>query len=43
MMGTVRSRCQTFVLSRPRLPEIVRYLKGVAEGEGIEALRPRSH
>jgi DNA polymerase III subunit gamma/tau len=37
MMGTVRSRCQTFVLSRPRLPEIVRYLKGVAEGEGIEA------
>ena len=37
MMGTVRSRCQTFVLSRPRLPEIVRYLKQVAEGEGIEA------
>ncbi len=37
MMGTVRSRCQTFVLSRPRLPEIVRYLKHVAEGEGIEA------
>ena len=37
MMGTVRSRCQTFVLSRPRLPEIVRYLKLVAEGEGIEA------
>jgi DNA polymerase III subunit gamma/tau len=37
MLPTVRSRCQTFVLSRPRLPEIVRYLKGVAEGEGIEA------
>jgi DNA polymerase-3 subunit gamma/tau len=37
MLGTVRSRCQTFVLSRPRLPEIVRYLKTVAEGEGIEA------
>ncbi|HMI98494.1 MAG TPA: DNA polymerase III subunit gamma/tau [Gaiellaceae bacterium] len=37
MMGTVRSRCQTFVLSRPRLPEIVRYLKLVADGEGIEA------
>jgi len=37
MMATVRSRCQTFVLSRPRLPEIVRYLKHVAEGEGIEA------
>jgi DNA polymerase III subunit gamma/tau len=37
MLPTVRSRCQTFVLSRPRLPEIVRYLKTVAEGEGIEA------
>ena len=37
MLPTVRSRCQTFVLSRPRLPEIVRYLKQVAEGEGIEA------
>ena len=37
MLPTVRSRCQTFVLSRPRLHEIVRYLKGVAEGEGIEA------
>ena len=37
MLPTVRSRCQTFVLSRPRLPEIVRYLKSVAEGEGIEA------
>jgi DNA polymerase-3 subunit gamma/tau len=37
MMATVRSRCQTFVLSRPRLPEIVRYLKRVAEGEGTEA------
>jgi DNA polymerase-3 subunit gamma/tau len=37
MLATVRSRCQTFVLSRPRLPEIVRYLKSVAEGEGIEA------
>jgi DNA polymerase-3 subunit gamma/tau len=37
MLPTVRSRCQTFVLSRPRLPEIVRYLKTVADGEGIEA------
>jgi DNA polymerase III subunit gamma/tau len=37
MLPTVRSRCQTFVLSRPRLPEIVRYLKHVAEGEQIEA------
>ena len=37
MLPTVRSRCQTFVFSRPRLPEIVRYLKRVAEGEKIEA------
>jgi DNA polymerase-3 subunit gamma/tau len=37
MLPTVRSRCQTFVLSRPRLPELVRYLKRVAEGEQIEA------
>jgi DNA polymerase III subunit gamma/tau len=37
MLSTVRSRCQTFVLSRPRLPEIVRYLKTVADGEEIEA------
>ena len=37
MLPTVRSRCQTFVMSRPRLPEIVRYLKSVVEGEGIEA------
>src|SRR5216110_3710175 len=37
MLSTVRSRCQTFVLSRPRLPDIVRYLKTVAGGEGIEA------
>src|SRR2546421_9607002 len=37
MLPTVRSRCQTFVLSRPRLPDVVRYLKSVAEGEQIEA------
>ncbi len=37
MLSTVRSRCQTFVLARPRLPEIVRYLKQVADGEQIEA------
>jgi DNA polymerase-3 subunit gamma/tau len=37
MLPTVRSRCQTFVLSRPRLPELVRYLRSVADGEGIEA------
>jgi DNA polymerase III subunit gamma/tau len=37
MLLTVRSRCQTFVFSRPRLPELVRLLKRIAEGEGIEA------
>jgi DNA polymerase III subunit gamma/tau len=37
MLPTVRSRCQTFVFSRPRLPELTRLLARVAEGEGIEA------
>ena len=37
MLATVRSRCQTFVLSRPRLPDLVRVLRRVADGEGIEA------
>jgi DNA polymerase III subunit gamma/tau len=37
MLPTVRSRCQTFVFSRPRLPELVRLLKRIAEDEGIEA------
>ena len=37
MLPTVRSRCQTFVFSRPRLPELVRRLRRVADGEGIEA------
>ena len=37
MLPTVRSRCQTFVLSRPRLPELVRVLKWIADGEGLEA------
>jgi DNA polymerase III subunit gamma/tau len=36
MLPTVRSRCQTFVFSRPRLPELVRLLRRVAAGEGIE-------
>ena len=38
MLPTVRSRCQTFTFSRPRLPELVRLLRRVADGEGIEAL-----
>jgi DNA polymerase III subunit gamma/tau len=37
MLPTVRSRCQTFVFSRPRFPELIRLLTSVAEGEGIEA------
>jgi DNA polymerase III subunit gamma/tau len=36
MLPTVRSRCQTFVFSRPRFPELIRLLTRVAEGEGIE-------
>ncbi len=37
MLPTVRSRCQTFAFSRPRLPELVQVLRRVAEGEEIEA------
>src|SRR5438105_635855 len=37
MLPTVRSRCQTFVFSRPRLPELVQKLRRIADGEGIEA------
>jgi DNA polymerase-3 subunit gamma/tau len=37
VLPTVRSRCQTFAFSRPRLPELVRLLRRVADGEGIEA------
>jgi DNA polymerase-3 subunit gamma/tau len=37
MLPTVRSRCQTFVLSRPRLPDLVRVLRRVADGEEVEA------
>jgi DNA polymerase-3 subunit gamma/tau len=36
MLPTVRSRCQTFVFARPRLPELVRVLRWVADGEQIE-------
>jgi DNA polymerase-3 subunit gamma/tau len=36
MLPTVRSRCQTFVFARPRLPELVRVLRRVSEGEEIE-------
>jgi DNA polymerase III subunit gamma/tau len=36
MLPTVRSRCQTFIFARPRLAELVRVLRWVADGEGIE-------
>ena len=36
VLPTVRSRCQTFVFQRPRLPELVRLLRRVADGEGID-------
>src|SRR5207253_5736382 len=37
VLPTVRSRCQTFVFQRPRLPELVRVLRRVADGEEIDA------
>lgn len=36
MIETVRSRCQTFLFQRPRLAELARLLRRVADGEGIE-------
>src|SRR5207248_3937351 len=36
MLPTVRSRCQTFSFSRPGLADLVRKLRRLAEGEGIE-------
>jgi DNA polymerase III subunit gamma/tau len=36
VLPTVRSRCQTFVFQRPRLPELVRYLRRIADGEEID-------
>jgi DNA polymerase III subunit gamma/tau len=35
VLATVRSRCQTFAFTRPRLPELVRYLRRVADGEAF--------
>ena len=37
VLPTVRSRCQTFVFQRPRLPDLVKVLRRVADGEGIDA------
>jgi DNA polymerase-3 subunit gamma/tau len=36
VLPTVRSRCQTFVFQRPRLPELVRVLRWVADGESLD-------
>ncbi len=36
VLNTVRSRCQVFSFSRPRLPELVRVLRWVADGEGFD-------
>ena len=36
VLPTVRSRCQTFVFQRPRLPDIIRKLRLIADGEGID-------
>jgi DNA polymerase-3 subunit gamma/tau len=36
VLPTVRSRCQTFVFQRPRLQELLRVLRRVADPEGID-------
>ena len=36
VLPTVRSRCQTFVFQRPRLPELVRKLRLISDAEGID-------
>jgi DNA polymerase III subunit gamma/tau len=36
VLPTVRSRCQTFVFQRPRLPDLVGKLRLIADGEGID-------
>jgi DNA polymerase-3 subunit gamma/tau len=36
VLPTVRSRCQTFTFARPRLPELVRKLRRIADAEGID-------
>jgi DNA polymerase-3 subunit gamma/tau len=37
MLPTVRSRCQTFLFARPRLAELTKLLRRVADGEKIES------
>jgi DNA polymerase-3 subunit gamma/tau len=36
VLPTVRSRCQTFVFQRPRLQDLVKKLRAIADAEGIE-------
>jgi DNA polymerase-3 subunit gamma/tau len=36
VLPTVRSRCQTFVFQRPRLQELLKVLRAVADAEGID-------
>ena len=36
VLPTVRSRCQTFVLQRPRLPDLIKLLRRVADGESMD-------
>jgi DNA polymerase III subunit gamma/tau len=36
VLPTVRSRCQTFVFQRPRLPALLRKLRRIADAEGID-------
>jgi DNA polymerase-3 subunit gamma/tau len=36
VLPTVRSRCQTFVFQRPRLPDLVRKLRLISDGEEID-------
>ena len=37
VLPTVRSRCQTFVFQRPRLQDLVKVLRQIADAEGIDA------
>jgi DNA polymerase-3 subunit gamma/tau len=37
MLPTVRSRCQTFMFTRPRLAELTKLLRHVADGEKLDA------
>jgi DNA polymerase III subunit gamma/tau len=36
VLPTVRSRCQTFVFQRPRLPDLIGKLRLIADAEGID-------